>query len=71
MITAIISIASVALVALAFLGIFVPNWNSFCEFVQSGVTMMRDVLPTFIPSYLLVVFGVVLSVLLMCKIINR
>lgn len=71
MITAIITICSVALVALAFIGIFVPNWNNFCEFIQNGIGIIGGVLPTYVPSYLLAVFSMVLSVLLICKIINR
>lgn len=71
MITALISIATAAILVTAILGVVVPNWNNFCDFVNTGVTLMRDIIPTFIPPYLLVVFTVVLSVLLMCKMINR
>lgn len=71
MITALITIATVAVVALAILGVIVPNWNNFVDFIQSGITLMTEVLPSFIPSSLLSVFAVVLSVLLICKIINR
>lgn len=71
MITALITIATVAVVALSILGVIVPNWNNFVDFIQSGITLMTEVLPSFIPSSLLAVFAVVLSVLLICKIINR
>ena len=71
MISSILAIGAVALLAAVMLGVIVPNFQAFVDFVQRGIEFISGILPGYIPPVIIGVFGTVASVLLICKIINR
>lgn len=71
MISAIITIGSIAILAGAILAVIIPNFNAFVDFIQRGIELISHVLPSYVPPVLVGFFGTVAAVLLICKIINR
>lgn len=71
MISTILLIGTLVTLIIGVVAFVVPNWTGFMQTAQNIVSLLGQIVPSFVPSVLLPLLALILTSFLLFKILNR